>query len=371
MAVRTDTRLLAAAVLLYGVIAIPTGVRRGTDFAIHVPVAQAWLRGSPLYDTPPHVGMWWPPFAIVLVAPFAALAAVAGLAWTKAVWGSVSLVCLGWALDRLPKDSWRTTALAVLAVVVPLHRNFEDLNLNAFLLALWVAAARDLMQARERRAAIWIGTAAAIKVFPGVLLAYFALRRRWAALAVGLVTAGVLTVLPLLRSGVSGAEQGVVAWTANGSAVQGALRGSNQSLAALAVRVHLPLPGLIVLDLSCIGVALVAMQRWSDEANAGHALGILALVSVLLSPIAWVHYFLLALPAWLTALERGGTAQWARAARLVAAVGTSGVLTIFSLTLRNIIFDLSLYTWGALVLLLVLAFVRPNSARYRVAALSG
>ncbi|HUL49523.1 MAG TPA: glycosyltransferase family 87 protein [Gemmatimonadales bacterium] len=373
MSDRTERRLLVAALVLYGLIAVPTGIRRGTDFAIHIPIAQAWLARMPLYESAPHVGMWWPPFAIVLVAPFAALATVAGLAWAKAAWGVVSLACLGWALDRLSKDGWRTVAVALLAVAVPLHRNFEDLNLNAFLLALWVAAARDVRAGRDTRAAMWIGTAAAIKVYPGLLLAYFVLRRRLRPLAFGIGTAAALTALPLLAYGVSGAAESFAGWTAHGTAVQASLRGSNQSLAALATRLHLPLAGFAVLELSCLGVALMAALRWKHEARPCDELAVLALAAVLLSPIAWVHYFLLALPAWLTALRLGRESPhpWLKPALFLAAVGTSGVLTVFSLSLRDVVFGLSLYTWGGLVLLLLLAFAERGSVPKTAAAYSG
>jgi uncharacterized membrane protein len=97
------------------------------------------------------------------------------------------------------------------------------------------------------------------------------------------------------------------------------------------------------------------------------------LVAVLLSPIAWVHYFLFALPVWIVALRlpsQGRARAWSFAL-LLAGVATSGIATVWSLSLRDTVFNLSLYTWGALLLLVVVAFApRPLSASAGHAAAS-
>ncbi len=358
-----ETRLLWLAAILYGAVAVSTGIRRGGDLEAHFTAARLWIEGLQLYAHPPRVGVWWPPFAVLLVVPFA-LAAQLSAAVAKGAWAAGSLVCLGWSIVRLPRDRWKTVALALAAVAAPLHRNFEDLNLNAVLLALLVAAACDLGRGREGRAGAWIGAAAALKVFPAVWLLYLAYRRHWRALVIGIAVAAGLSLAPLLRYGLPGAFEAVRDWLANSSPVAWTQGGSNQSLSTLAIRLHLPAAGLAVLDIACVALGVAALRRPKVTDAAFEELAVVGLVAVLLSPIAWVHYFLFALPLWIVA-QRLPSQSRARAwsvALLVAGLATSGIATVWSLALRDAVFNLSLYTWGALLLLCVVAFAPRNSA---------
>src|SRR2546430_74908 len=143
-----EMRLVLLAGILYAAIAIPVGIRRGGDLEAHFTAARLGVEGLPLYARPPRVGVWWPPLAVLLVVPFA-LAAQLSAAVAKGAWAAGSVACLGWSIARLPRDRWKPVALAAAAVAVPLHRNFEDLNLNAVLLALLVAPACGLGRGRE------------------------------------------------------------------------------------------------------------------------------------------------------------------------------------------------------------------------------
>lgn len=358
-----ETKVVLLAGVLYAAVAIPVGIRRGGDLEVHLPQARLWLEALPLYADPPRVGVWWPPFALVFVAPFALMAQVS-TALAKAAWAAGSVACLGWSIAHVPRDRWKSVMLAVAAVAVPLNRNFEDLNINAVLLALLVAAAADLGRGREGRAAAWIGAATALKVFPGLLLVYFVFRRRWSAVAVGIAVAAGFTIATLLPYGVGGAFAGVRDWLANMMSAGWTQLGSNQSLSALASRLHLPPAGLAVLDVACVALAVAALRRPKVVDPAFEELGVVAILAVLLSPIAWVHYFLLALPAWVIALQlpRGGWARGWYTALFVAGIATSGILTVWSLSLRRTVWDLSIYTFGAITLLVVLAFA-PRTAR--------
>ncbi len=360
---RREMRLLLLAGILYAVVAIPVGIRRGGDLEAHFAAARLWLGGLPLYAQPPRVGVWWPPVAVLLVAPFALVAQLSASV-AKGAWAAGSLLCLGWSVARLPRDRWKPVALALAAVAVPLHRNFEDLNLNTVLLALIVAAAYELGRGREGRAGAWIGAAAALKVFPAVWLLYLAYRKRWRTLAIGIAVAAGLSVAPLLRYGARGAFDAVRDWLANSAPVAWTQLGSNQSLAALATRLHLGGAAVAVLDLGCLALGILALRRPKVADGAFEELAVVGLVAVLLSPIAWVHYFLFALPVWIIAL-RLPSRQRARAwsiSLLLAGVATSGIATVWSLSLRREVFALSLYTWGALLLLFVVAFAPRERA---------
>ena len=350
--------LLVAAAALYAAVIIPVGVRRGGDLVAHFPEADDWLRGLPLYASAPRLGIWWPPFATLLVVPFAAVAH-ASAAVAKGAWAAASVACIGWSVVAVPRERWRPVLLAVAAVAVPLNRNFEDLNLNAILLALVVAAAADLERGRETRSGAWIGAATALKVFPGLLLVYLAYRRRWRAAAAGAAVAAACTIGALLPYGVHGALHAVGRWLANSAPAGWTLPGSNQSLAALAPRLGLPPAAVPLLDLASLALAVVALRRPKVTDGAFEEVAVVMLAAVLLSPIAWVHYFLLALPAWVVALRLPHAVRPAppwRAALVVCGIATSGVLTVWSLSFRRELFELSIYTWGALLLLVVLAF---------------
>ena len=109
----------------------------------------------------------------------------------------------------------------------------------------------------------------------------------------------------------------------------------------------------------------VALRRRS-EPLAG--VGATALVAVLAAPVAWVHYFVLAFPAWLALLANPRTPDAPairRAALWLAAIATSGWLTIGQGPLRRALHEGAVYTWGGLLVLLLLAtqpLERPSDA---------
>src|SRR2546426_12106057 len=295
-----ETRLLLLAAILYGAVAISTGIRRGGDLEAHFTAARLWIEGRQLYAHPPRVGVWWPPFAVLLVVPFALVAQLSA-AVAKGAWALGSLVCLGWSIVRLPRDRWKPVALAAAAVAVPLHRNFEDLNLNAVLLALLVAAACELGRGREGRAGVWIGAATALKAFPVVWLLYLAYRRRWRALAIGITVAAGLSFAPLLGYGAIGAYDAVRDWLQNSAPGAWAQGGSNQALSTLATPLHLPRGGLAVLDLAPRALGLVALRPPKVSDAALEELAIVGIVAGLVSPPPVGAFFLFSLPPWVVA----------------------------------------------------------------------
>src|SRR5579885_2868290 len=179
----------------------------------------------------------------------------------KAAWALLQVACLAWVLLRAPRPPLSPVLLALAAVAVPLHRNFEDLNMNGFLLGLATAAARDLDAGHERRAGAWVGAAAALKLFPGLLLLYLAYRRRWRGVLTGAAVAVALSAAPLAPYGATGALHEARAWLAASAAGVWGVRGSNQSLAALVARLHAPAAAVLACDLAAVALALVALRR--------------------------------------------------------------------------------------------------------------
>ncbi|HEY6224520.1 MAG TPA: glycosyltransferase family 87 protein, partial [Gemmatimonadales bacterium] len=167
----------AVLLVVYGVVVVLLGIRKGDDIVAEIAEAQRLLGARMLNTAPPTQGMWWPPFGTLLVVPFAAVASFS-LPLAKGLWGAAGMAALAWAVHRSGTHwGWRPALLALAVVIFPIHNNFHHLNIETILLALVVAAAADLSRGHAARAGVWAGLATALKVFPGLLLVYFALRR--------------------------------------------------------------------------------------------------------------------------------------------------------------------------------------------------
>ena len=355
------TRLSARGWLLVGLSvvfaahAVPVGIHKGIDAEIHINAAQSLLARQPLYSEAPGIGVWWPPFAILTMTPFALLARVS-MPFAKGAFSLCSVACLAWTVVRFGRAGRRYLATALAAVAVPLQTNFDYLNLNAVLLALVVAAGFDLAARRDARAGIWLGIATALKAFPALLLLYVAYRRRWRTAGWGAGTAFALSACALLPYGVPDALASARRWFASSSTGVWVVHSRNQSLPALLARFRLPAAGVIAICLVVLAVAALALRHAPADQEIVDEVGVVTLLSVLLSPLAWEHYYLLALPAWVAALARPPEEQ-SRAfsiGLLATGIATSGVLTVWSIGFRGVLLDHSIYAWGALALTLVL-----------------
>ncbi len=360
-------RTLLLVGLLYAAAVIPIGIHKGGDLTQELGQSERLLHGLPLYAANPEKGIWWPPFTALALVPFA-LVARWSLAVAKACWAVLNVGSLGWSLARARgwTRDWTPVVLAVAAVGKPLQSNFEHLNVTPVLLALIVAAAADLEADREVRAGAWVGLAAAIKGFPALLLLYLAYRRRWRGLVVGVAVAGGLTLGAMLPFGPVGAVSAVRDWLALSLQAKLLLSYGTQSLSGFVHLLGWSPVAVGLLEFVCLAAVLIAFGRAGATEATLAEVGIVALLAVLFSPIAWLYYHTLAFPAWVAALaapaaSRGEPAR--RAALVCAGILTSGVLT-FGLYPGQLWFirDAN-YTWGSLVLLAVLVFQRSRLPR--------
>jgi hypothetical protein len=355
-----ERRWLIGIGVLYAAVVIPIGIRKGGDFTQELTQSERLLRGLPLYVANPPGGIWWPPFTALGLVPFA-LVARWSLALAKACWAALNVGSLGWSVARARAwtTGWTPVGLALAAVAKPLQSNYEHLNLTPILLALIVAAAADLDARRDGRAGWWIGLATAIKGFPALLLLYCAYRRRWRACATGLAVAGALTVGAMLPLGPAGSVAAVHDWLRLSD--QGAVvtRWGTQSLPGLGVFYGWSTGAVLAMGLGCLAVAIAALRRPTAPPGALADVGLVTVLAVLLSPIAWLYYYTLAFPAWVATLARPTQRPpWLRALLLSAAVLTSGVLT-FDLYPRALsAVAAANYTWGGLALLAALVIDR-------------
>lgn len=354
---RQDTTLALLA-CLYAAVVIPLAIHKGGDFTIELGQSERLLHGLPPFGAAdPNLGVPWPPFSAALLIPFALIARIS-LPLAKGLWAAISVVCVWWcvrwALQRA--GSWRPAVIALAAVAVPLQTNFEHLNIAAVLLALVLLATSDLDAGRDSRAGVAIGIAAALKAFPALLLLYFAVQRRWRALAAGVGVALALTLLSLVPLGLPGAINGVQDWLLLGLGHRWVVQpAADQSLEALLARFGAPTSIAIAIGAALVVVTLVLIQRGARP-DALLGMGACALLAVVLSPIAWVHSFVLLFPAWLGVLLSTSLTPTSRVALIVAGLGTSGFLTVGPRALRPLLLLHGAYTWSALLLWLVVVW---------------
>lgn len=209
---------------------------------------------------------------------------------------------------------WRGLAGAGLGLVLlawyPFHKEIVLGQLSSLVLLLlcgsWLAVRRQ----RSGLAGVLLGLAIAVKPVPWPLLVVLVVRKEWRA-AAGAV--GALAIVGLLTVGVLGVDRLL--------AYQDGLRGvgelhraeaQNMSLTTVGWRVFqgtrstiltaISAPPLVdfetgaralsvALPLAVLGVAVVAAWR---HRRLDLALGMMLCVSLLISPIAWDHYLVLA-----------------------------------------------------------------------------
>lgn len=318
--------------VLFAAVVIPIGVHKGEDIAEEIRISQLWLQGQPLYVITPGYGTWWPPFATLTIAPLG-LVAMISLTLAKAIWAAAGVLCVGWSLWTAGERwGWGATWLALAAVSVPLYNNFQHQNIEAMLLALLVGIAASLEDRRDTRAGILIGLAVALKAFPALLLIWAACRRRWRVFGTGAAVAAGVTYVAGLRYGPIGAFGQLWGWvelSLHAPSFPGAM-GSvlpMQKLARLVYALGGGVPAMGVAEVALVAAVVVIVVRRRRENDQPLETGVVTLSSILLAPIAWLHYFTLALPLWVAAIAHRPPLQgWAKRA-WAGGLGVAGLLT--------------------------------------------
>ena len=341
-------RILLAAILLYAVVTIPLAVHKGEDIASEFAQSDLLLRGLPVYLAPQNQGVWWPPFALAAIAPFALIARLS-VPFAKGCWAAFSILCLAWSLWRTRRFGGWAMTFALLAVALPIQYNFQHLNINAPLLALAIAAADDF-ETNERRAGVWVALATALKLFPGLLILLFAFRKKWKAFGVAAIGTLLLTYVSMLPYGLIGAAQAVTRWVRldlQATSYQGAAVAAlgMQKLSRLVYALDGTIVAVVVAHLTLLALVWWALRQNAERGTrnaeprpAGSAfrtptsafadVGIVLVAACLLSPIGWLHTFTLAYPLWVfgIAMPEPGRPWWRTTSWVIAGVLTSGYL---------------------------------------------
>lgn len=384
----TWTRALALLAVLFAVLSTGNAINKGGDAAVFFEGGRRFLTAEPLYaGSSAADGFIGPPFQAAFFAPFAALAAVSPIA-ARLLWHALNLACFAlgvwWSLQAwnaarnrlgLAELSWLPMLFAPLfGILLPLQTNFEHQNMNALLLAFIAGATVQLLVGSAIVAGVFIGVATALKAFPALLIVYLLARRRWTAAVAAIGSAAALSiVLPLGVYGVAGfTDLAETFWRLGNSGWP--VRGNNQSLIAAidrltlghfggvdptGVRVAAEAP-LTAALFAAVAVTLLlilfvtVLRTPRAQATVPVEIASVTVLAILLSPIAWDHYWTMMFPAFLIIYGSSDRQLLGRAAAWlfwVAAVLTSG---LSPLTLGrsgfNVAREVSVDTLAALVL---------------------
>jgi hypothetical protein len=267
--------------------------------------------------------------------------------------------------------------LSILAVAFPLQTQFEHQNLNIVLLALAAFATDALMRHRAVGGGVALGIASALKIYPVVALVWLGLRREWRAFGAGVAAAAALTLAPVLVRGPHAFVADLSDWQAL-AASGWPTRRANQSLVAMWGRYLLgegpngfptltldqPLVLWLAAATALVVIIPLVIALWRLKSLSLQLVEELICVSglaILLSPIAWEHYWVgffplfltLALYGWASDLSWRTTWQsrWARVSFVIGLV----CVTVLSRPIvgwhgARAVRAWSLMTWAGLVM---------------------
>jgi glycosyl transferase family 87 len=305
--------LFGALLTTFVIVNFGNALHKGGDFQVSLEAGHRFLTAAPLYEgSVAGFGVIGPPFQSAWFAPFAAIAGM-NVRLSQTLWylANVAFLLAGiwcWTGAILPgrfssaQELWSSpeVLLPFLAIALPAQTNFEHQNMNALLLFVTGAGALALVRHADVQAGIWLGAAVALKAFPLLLLGVLFLRGKRLVSMVGAGVAFVLTTLSIVRYGVAGAYQTVQDWLAISVNGDWPTRAQNQSLFAALYRSW---PGDVKLAHTiawCVLLAVVVAVFWirrnRPATQAGGELAFALAVAVILSPIAWEHYWVLLFP---------------------------------------------------------------------------
>lgn len=266
----------------------------------------------------------------------------------KHVWLILGLLCLAasvWVLSRLSKLHAPTVLMLALLAWAALRQNLILGQYYLFLLILLTLAAWCMMRGRHFAGGALIGLIFALKLYTAPFLFYFAVRRRWNALAGMIASVAVLTLTAIAIFGFDGVwyfATTVLPRGADGSITDPYNLGWG-TMSAFLRRSFVPEPELnphsliaappaffflrafYTLGVLAISLLVLARASWDE----GRAFGWFVIVLFALSPNLASYHFILLLVA-VALLMRGASPVW-----------STGLLLLYGLV------ELPLNSWDA------------------------
>jgi hypothetical protein len=363
-----------------------TGQRQWAyDFAAYWTAARHLLDGQPIYQAFQLAGPYSaqanllylnPPILATLVTPLAVLFP-GGPSAANWIWIGVGAAILVWAMLALVRSErldeafpflrgrGRWLAVAIAIAFPPVVDELVVGNTNMLLLGLMTATWLGVRRggpSGEALAGSAVGAATLLKIFPGVLVLWFVLTRRWRAAAWSIVAAGALAAASLPLTGLQ-------PWL-DYPRVLANLSLTTEATDALAptfwlapylgfalARLLVTAAGLAILAWAALPAlgALRAGPRDDDRTRLGFAIAVV--VSILITPALYTSYLtVLLLPLALGAAARRRLG-WLAIAYLLMWGGVQPALGDFAWIVTR-----GLPTAGALLLLAILARVDRTTA---------
>jgi alpha-1,2-mannosyltransferase len=287
----------------------------GTDLYVlrsGSPVIEAFGRSYEL-----HSPFTYPPFAGLVFLPLALLpAAAVAVGWLFASLAALAQVIrTSFAPFLAGAQVWWGSLLPVaLVFTAPVTDALFFGQIDLFvLLLLLVDCTRT-----DRRRGIATGVATALKLSPGLFVIFFLLTRQWGAARRAVVTFVALTVLAWILLPSASWRY----WTDPASAVErvgGPASYANQSLHGAQLRLGLP-GWFLPVAVAIVAVAGLAIaRRLHDRGAALAAASAVGLVTLLISPVSWIHHAVWIVPIVAVVLGSGAR-PWRRWTALVAAL---------------------------------------------------
>jgi hypothetical protein len=348
----------------------------GYDLSFYWTAASHLLHGQPIYSqaqlSGPYApqgqdGFLYPPPFAALVIPLVWLAPQ-GAQVAEWIWSAIgALIVVGVALalwrserlgERYPLLRGNGRWLLVVGALTfpPVVGELSIGNVHLLLLGLFALAWLGIRRGSARddwTAGVALGVAAVIKVFPGVLLLWLLLTRRFraaVAMVVG-VAAFALVTLPIT---------GIEPWLqyprvlANLSAVTDTTDTISPTI-WLAPYLGFDVARWLVMGIGVLLLAWVALRdsRAGGDAMPARSFAVAVALSVLIAPNVFHHYLSILVLPFLLALGLGIRLRWLFLAYLLMSGGTQPGLGDYAWVVNRV-----LPTLGTLVLLGALVFDR-------------
>ena len=312
------------------------------DLKVYLTAGRNWRNGEAIYSDDPYLAFLYPPltavvFGVASLVPFSVLA----VAWTTA-----NGLLVPFILRRLGLSCERALlwSVAVVILVLPVRETIMLGQVNLMLCALVVCAYFPASGTRHPlRAGCQLGIATAIKLTPGLFIAYFALERRFRLC----LTAVVVVAVTIALGCAVAPRDSVVFWSRllDGGTGLGntAVYLYNQSFSGALLRVFgtgrwVHALALLMTVVSAV-VTTVVGAAWGRSGDRLAALSLVALGTLLASPVSWTNHYVWLLPLAVWAARRGqdivaGLRHQARrsAPVLVLAVVVAAVLVVWMST---------------------------------------
>jgi hypothetical protein len=309
---RSAALLVLAAIVLFSLVFLIRMKDEMADFEVNYKAGQRIRSGETLYRTAD--GHWqfkYLPFSAFLYVPLTLLP----LALAKAVWfglivaASVSIIVISSKLIDYKYDTFLSPVLVTVLVMGRyFFREIQLGQINALITFLLVALIWLLARSQTAAAAAVGGAlgglATALKPYALVFFPYFALRKKWTALALGLAVLSLAIFAPALSYGWKGNLIVLGEWRSSLAASTPSLLSSQDNVSLIGFlmkRTHdqsvsLVVYGIILAALG--GLVLFLLHRGSRLSQSTVLDGFLLLALIpLISPLGWDYTFLCAAPA--------------------------------------------------------------------------